>query len=159
MLCHPQVLMRLDLGSDGKIIGTRRVSPNGQVSGLSDYTGREVLVILPGTEEPGATSAWPGSEEFTRLVGEQIREAYERTRILQETYATPWEATRSFMKTVFGAQAPDLMAEIDRWVKSQVREASATGSPERSKTSDDPSGDRKDRSGTSHTAGSTKKRP
>ncbi|MFZ0892624.1 MAG: hypothetical protein WB778_04090 [Thermoplasmata archaeon] len=151
--------MRLDLGPDGKIIGTRRVSPNGQISGLSEYTGREVLVILPGTAEPGFAPAWPGSEEFTRLVGEQIRQAYERTRILQETYATPWEATRSFMKTVFGAQAPDLMDEVDRWVKSQVREASAAGSPDPSKTSDDPSEVRRNRSGTPRSAGSTKKRP
>jgi hypothetical protein len=151
--------MRLDLGPDGKIIGTRRVSPNGQVSGLSDYTGREVLVILPGTEEPSSPSAWPGSEEFTRIVGEQIRQAYERTRILQETYATPWEATRSFMKSVFGAQSPDLMAEVDRWVRSQVREASTAGSPSPSRTSEDPSGERKDRPGTPRSPNSSKKRP
>jgi hypothetical protein len=151
--------MRLDLGPDGKIIGTRRVSPNGQVSGLSDYSGREVLVILPGTAEPSSASAWPGSEEFTRLVGEQIRDAYERTRILQENYATPWEATRSFMKTVFGTQAPDLMAEVDRWVKGQVREAPAPGSTAPSKTSDDPSGERKDRSGAARPSQSTRKRP
>jgi hypothetical protein len=116
--------MKLEIGPDGKIIGTRRVSPNGQVSGLSEFSGREVLVILPGTSEGNSASPWPGSEEFTRLVGEQIRQAYDRYRVLQETYATPWEATRSFMQAVFGVQAPDLMAEVDRWVKSQVREAS-----------------------------------
>jgi hypothetical protein len=154
--------MRLDLGSDGKIIGTRRVSPNGQVSGLSEYSGREVLIILPGTEEPGSPPSWPGSEEFTRLVGEQIRQAYDRTRILQETYATPWEATRSFMKTIFGAQSPDLMAEVDRWVKEQVRDASVNGPPDPSKNSKDDSGDRAGRSGHSGTprSGTTaRKRP
>jgi hypothetical protein len=152
--------MRLDLGPDGKIIGTRRVSPNGQVSGLSEFTGREVLVILPGTAEPNSPSAWPGSEEFTRLVGEQIREAYDRTRVLQETYATPWEATRSFMETVFGAPAPDLMAEVDRWVKNQVRGGSGDGSPDPSKPSDDHSGERTGRRGRSATprSGSAAKR-
>jgi hypothetical protein len=156
--------MRLELGPDGKIIGTRRVSPNGQVSGLSEYSGREVLVILPGTAEPSSPtpSPWPGSEEFTRLVGEQIRQAYDRTRILQETYATPWEATRSFMKTVFGAQSPDLMAEVDRWVKEQVRGASLSESPDPSKTSEDNPGARARRGGQSgrpRSGTATKKRP
>jgi hypothetical protein len=162
MLCRSQEFMRLDLGPDGKIIGTRRVSPNGQVSGLSDYTGREVLVILPGVAEQGTPSPWPGSEEFTRLVGEQIRQAYDRTRILQETYATPWEATRSFMETIFGAPAPDLMAEVDRWVKSQVRDSPTGGSTDPSKTSDDDSGERTGRggrSGTPRSGAAARKRP
>ena len=117
--------MRLDIGADGKIIGTRRVSPNGQVSGLTEYAGREVLVILPGTSEGGAASPWPNVEEMTRMVGEQIRQAYDQYRILQETYATPWEATRSFMQGLFGGRTPDLMAEVDRWIREQVRTTSS----------------------------------
>jgi hypothetical protein len=154
--------MRLDIGPDGKIIGTRRVSPNGQVSGLSEFTGREVLVILPGSSEASSASPWPGSEEFTRLVGEQIRQAYDRYQVLQETYATPWEATRSFMEAIFGGRAPDLMAEVDRWVKSQVRGTSGTRSGSSSESSDEHSGDRTARSGRSDApshGASGKKRP
>jgi len=113
--------MRLEIGPDGKIIGTRRVSPNGQVSGLSEFSGREVLVILPGTSEAGPSAAWTNPDEVARLVGEQIREAYERYRVLQQAYATPWEATRSFMEGMFGGHGPDLTAEVDRWVRSQVK--------------------------------------
>ncbi len=154
--------MRLDIGSDGKIIGTRRVSPNGQVSGLSEFTGREVLVILPGTSEANAASPWPGSEEFTRLVGEQIRQAYDRYQVLQETYATPWEATRSFMEAIFGGRAPDLMAEVDRWVKNQVRDASSGRSPGPSGPSDRGSAERGsdgDRADPPHSGSSGRKRP
>lgn len=123
MLCQTQKTMRLDIGPDGKIIGTRRVSPNGQVSGLSEFSGREVLVILPDSSAAGSPPLWPNMEEVTRVVGEQIREAYDRYRILQETYATPWEATRSFMEGIFGGSTPDLMAEVDRWIRSQVHDA------------------------------------
>ncbi len=154
--------MRLDIGPDGKIIGTRRVSPNGQVSGLSEFAGREVLVILPGTSEASSASPWPGSEEFTRLVGEQIRQAYDRYRVLQETYATPWEATRSFMEAIFGVRAPDLMAEVDRWVKSQVRSASGRPPDGPSDSSDEPSEgrtNRNSRSDTPPTGSSGKRRP
>jgi hypothetical protein len=112
--------MQLEIGPDGKIIGTRRVSPNGQVSGLTEYSGREVLVILPGRSATGAAHPWFSEEEVTRLVNEQIRRAYDQYRILQDTYSTPWEATRSFMEAVFGGRSPDLLAEVDRWIKSQV---------------------------------------
>ncbi len=162
ILWHPHKIMRLDIGPDGKIIGTRRVSPNGQVSGLSEFTGREVLVILPGTSEAGSAPPWPGSEEVTRLVGEQIRQAYDRYRILQETYATPWEATRSFMEAIFGGRAPDLMAEVDRWVKNQVRKGSEGKSSGPSESSDEQSGERANRNGRSDpppSGSSGRKRP
>ena len=123
--------MRLDIGADGKIIGTRRVSPNGQVSGLTEYAGREVLVILPGSSDTGGAASWPNVEEVTRLVNDQIRQAYDRYRILQENFATPWEATRSFMQGMFGRPVPDLMAEVDRWVRSQVRAGGSGGTEER----------------------------
>ena len=129
--------MRLDIGADGKIIGARRVSPNGQVSGLTEYAGREVLVILPGGSDGG--SAPPGSnvEEITRMVNEQIRQAYDRYRILQETYATPWDATRSFMQGLYGWRTPDLVAEVDRWIRDQVRPPSPGGDPRASSPSRD----------------------
>ena len=121
--------MRLDIGADGKIIGTRRVSPNGQVSGLTEYAGREVLVILPGRSDTGSSPSWPNVEEMTRLAGEQIRQAYDRYRVLQDTYATPWEATRSFMQGFFGGSTPDLMAEVDRWIRDQVRPRTSGDDP------------------------------
>ena len=49
-----------------------------------------------------------------------MRQAYERYEILQKIYATPWEATRSFVRNAFGISAPDIAAEVDRWVKSHL---------------------------------------
>ena len=134
--------MRLDIGPDGKIIGTRRVSPNGQVSGLSDLAGREVLVILPGSSDGTSPPPWANMEEVTRLVGEQIRQAYDRYHVLQETYATPWEATRSFMEGIFGGQAPDIMAEVDRWIRNQVHDSPTREPSEPKGPSDSRSHDR-----------------
>lgn len=124
--------MRLDIGSDGKIIGTRRVSPNGQVSGLSEFAGQEVLVIFPGRSDAGTSVPWSSAEEITRMVGDQIRQAYDRYQVLQETYATPWEATRSFMEGLFGGPTPDLMAQVDRWIRDQVRTSEAARDPSKS---------------------------
>jgi hypothetical protein len=115
--------MRLEIGPDGKIIGTRRVSPNGQVSGLTEYSGREVLVILPGASYTEATPSWGSPEAISQAVEEQVREAYHRYDLLQKLYATPWEATRSFVRSAFGPSAPDVVAEVDRWVKEQLKSA------------------------------------
>jgi len=120
--------MRLEIGSDGKIIGTRRVSPNGQVSGLTEFAGREVLVILPGSGNSDSAPPWTSPEGLAQAVGEQMRQAYERYELLQKLYATPWEATRSFVRSAFGSAPPDLVGEVDRWVKDQLRSA-APGQP------------------------------
>jgi len=113
--------MRLEIGPDGKIIGTRRVSPNGQVSGLTEFAGHEVLVILPGSANSDSSRGWGSPESVAQAVEEQMREAYQRYELLQKLYATPWEATRSFVRSAFGAPMADLSADVDRWVKEQLR--------------------------------------
>jgi hypothetical protein len=113
--------MRLEIGPDGKIIGTRRVSPNGQVSGLTEYAGREVLVLLPGAGSSEGPLPWGSPEAVAQAVEEQMRQAYQRYETLQKLYATPWEATRSFVRNAFGVSAPDLGQEVDRWVKDQLK--------------------------------------
>lgn len=123
--------MRIELGPDGKIIGTRRVSPNGQVSGLSDYAGREVLVLIPGGSDSSYGAPWPAGDDTMRMVNDQIRRAYDQYRALQDSYASPWEATRSFLEGVYGTRFPDLTSEVDRWVRSQVAQEPATRAPGR----------------------------
>ncbi len=113
--------MRLEIGPDGKIIGTRRVSPNGQVSGLTEFAGREVLVILPGSSDGTSVPSWGSPEAVAQLVEEQMRQAYHRYELLQKLYATPWEATRSFVQSTFGSLRPDLAADVDRWIQDQLR--------------------------------------
>jgi hypothetical protein len=125
--------MRLEIGPDGKIIGTRRVSPNGQVSGLTEFSGREVLVILPGSSYSDAPPTWGSPEAVAQTVEEQVRQAYQRYGLLQKLYATPWEATRSFVRSAFGTSAPDLVEEVNRWVSEQLRN-SAPSDPARSET-------------------------
>jgi hypothetical protein len=117
--------MRLDIGPGGKIIGTKRVSPNGQVSGLSDYAGREVLVVLledgsgAGSESATAPTGW------SEAVNEQMRRAFDQYQTLQDLYASPWEATRAFLHSVFPwAPVPSLTDQLNRWIESQVSPSS-----------------------------------
>lgn len=118
--------MRLDIGPGGKIIGTKRVSPNGQVSGLSDYAGREVLVVLleDGTGAGSIPSGGPAG--WGEAVNDQMRRAFEQYQSLQDLYATPWEATRAFLQSVFPwAPLPSLTEQIHRWIQTQISDVSA----------------------------------
>jgi hypothetical protein len=56
--------MKIDIGMEGKILGTKRVSPNGQVSGLSEYAGEEVLIVYPGPRERYKTNSKEPSDNI-----------------------------------------------------------------------------------------------
>jgi hypothetical protein len=117
--------MRLEIGPGGKIIGTKRVSPNGQVSGLSDFAGREVLIVLMEDASSAGPAPFGSSTEWSGAVNEQMRRAFEQYQSLQELYATPWEATRAFLQSVFPwAPLPDITDQVNRWIESQVSHTS-----------------------------------
>lgn len=86
--------MRIELGAGGKIIGTRRVSPNGQVSGLRELAGKEVLVILPG--EPGKGFASPEDylKDLEDAVQEQVKRSLEGYLALQKLFIAQPEMPR-----------------------------------------------------------------
>jgi hypothetical protein len=116
--------MRLEIGPGGKIIGTKRVSPNGQVSGLSDLAGREVLIVL--LEDASTAGGVPvgGPAGWGDAVNEQMRRAFEQYQSLQDLYSTPWEATRAFLQSVFPwAPLPSLTDQVNRWIEHQVSQS------------------------------------
>ena len=113
--------MRIDIGRGGKIIGTKRVSPNGQVSGLKEFSGREVLVILPGeVVEEGPESF---ASEFQQLVQDQMQLAFKQSKWLSDRYGSPYEAMREFMRSATpGAAAGKTFQEMfDEWVRAQKK--------------------------------------
>lgn len=113
--------MKLDIGSDGRILGTKRVSTNGQVSGLSEYAGRDVLILLPGSEAPEVKFDFKDYyAEMETAVNEHLRLAFKEYKHLKEKFATPNEATKSFFKTVSPKTFHGLIDNVDTWVKDQV---------------------------------------
>lgn len=39
--------MKIDIGPQGRIVGTKRVSTSGQVAGLAHCAGKDVMIVLP----------------------------------------------------------------------------------------------------------------
>jgi len=116
--------MRIEIGPEGKIVGTKRVSANGQVSGLTEFVGQEVLIILPGRNgfDTGA-----GGEDmvtgFQKAAYDHIRLAFRQYKELQELYGSPAEATKEFLKKVAPSTFHNFLDQVDEWVKEQAKTA------------------------------------
>ena len=117
--------MRIDIGRGGKIIGTKKVSPNGQVSGLKDLAGREVLVILPG--ESGGEGPEEFASEFQSLMQDQMGLAFKQYNWLSDRYPTPYEAMREFVRSATPVAGKSLQEMFDDWVNSQKKRAPGKG--------------------------------
>lgn len=116
--------MKIDIGTEGKILGTKRVSPNGQVSGLSEYAGEEVLVIYPGPREPRIRmEAKDYVHEVEKAVHNQMKSAFGQYQGLKEKYKDEAEATRAFIRDKSPKTFKGLVETVDGWVGSQVKRA------------------------------------
>src|SRR5688500_3568798 len=113
--------MKIDIGSEGKILGTKRVSPNGQVSGLSEYAGEEVLVIYPGPREPRIqTEAKDYLHEVEKAVNNQVKSACRQYKVLKAKYKDEAHATAEFIRNKSPTNFQGLIDNVDAWVKTQV---------------------------------------
>ncbi len=114
--------MKIDIGSEGKILGTKRVSPNGQVSGLSEYAGEEVLIVYPGPREPRIKmEAKDYVKELERAVQGQMRAALTQYKGLKAKYKDEAEATRAFIRDKSPKSFHKLVDSVDSWVGDQVK--------------------------------------
>ena len=116
--------MKIEIGPGGKILGTKKVSANGQVSGLTEYAGQEVIVILPGEEgvETGATN----EEMFIELQKaalDHMKIAFKQYDELQNVFVSPNEAAREFMKKVAPTTFQNFIDQANTWVKEQATNA------------------------------------
>lgn len=116
--------MKIDIGAEGKILGTKRVSPNGQVSGLSEYAGEEVLIVYPGPREPRIKMETKDYlREVEKSVQNQMRQAFKQYQALKDKYSDEAEATRAFIQAKSPKQFKGLVETVDAWVGSQVGKA------------------------------------
>ena len=116
--------MKIDIGTEGKILGTKKVSPNGQVSGLSEYAGEEVLIIYPGPREPRIKmEAKDYVHEVEKAVQNQMRTAFQQYKALKAKYKDETAATREFIRAKSPQSFQGLVESVDSWVASQVGKA------------------------------------
>ncbi|MGQ0535339.1 MAG: hypothetical protein ACT4PT_04630 [Methanobacteriota archaeon] len=111
--------MKIDIGN-GKILGTKVVSQNGQVSGFSEFKGREVLVILPEGEPTVVLDAKDFGREVKLATQEHMRLAFKQYEVLSEKYGSPEEAAKKFLDTYTPKSFQGLFEKADAWVKDEL---------------------------------------
>ncbi|MBI2076973.1 MAG: hypothetical protein HYT80_01185 [Euryarchaeota archaeon] len=113
--------MKIDIGSDGKILGTKRVSANGQISGFTEYAGAEVLVILPGGEMPVVRrDARDVLDEMEKVVEERMKVAFQEYKNLRQRFGSPQKAAESFLRTVSPSNLRGVVERADLWLREQA---------------------------------------
>ncbi len=114
--------MKIDIGN-GKILGTKEVSKNGQISGFTEYAGREVLVILPEDD----TSVQPDGPEIVNEIKHATREhmavAFKEYEQAKERFQGPQEAARAFLDDHAPRSFQGLYGRIESWLQEQATNA------------------------------------
>jgi len=111
--------MKIELGKGAKIIGTKTVSSKGQVSGLTEYAGKEVMVVLVPEEGPTiAPSAEQVLEEIQGAAKEHMELAFDQYERLNEIFGSPDDATREFMRKSAPRSVNIMIDEMDKWLEN-----------------------------------------
>ena len=111
--------MKIDIGN-GKVLGTKRVSPNGQISGFTEYAGQEVLVILPGTDVDVKLSPKDVLREVQAATNEHMKVAFHQYKDLRRRFDSPEKATKEFLARNAPQSFQGLFEKVDAWAKDQL---------------------------------------
>lgn len=114
--------MKIDIGN-GKVLGTKRVSPNGQVSGFTEYAGREVLVILPDQEIDVRLSPRDVVREVQAATNEHMKIAFHQYKDLRRRFESPEHATKEFISRYAPASFQGLYDKVEVFVKESLDKA------------------------------------
>ena len=111
--------MKIEFESGAKIVGTKRVSAKGQVSGLTEYAGKEVMVILIPKE---GKAIKPTKElmyhELQKAAEEHMELAFKNYKKLQDIFGTPEAAVKQFYDKYTPDQVKSMQEAMDKWLEN-----------------------------------------
>lgn len=116
------VPMKIDIGN-GKILGTKEVSSNGQVSGFTEYAGQEVLVVLPEDDTDIEPDAREMVEELKHATQAHMTVAFDEYEQVKGRFRGPSEATRAFLDDHAPRTFKGLYDRVEDWVQQQATQA------------------------------------
>lgn len=114
--------MKIDIGN-GKVLGTKRVSPNGQISGFTEYAGQEVLVILPEKDVDVKLGPKDYLKEVQVAANEHMKVAFHQYKDLRRRFESPEQATKEFLARHAPKNFTGLYEKVEGWAKEQLDKA------------------------------------
>ena len=119
--------MKIEFEPGARIVGTKRVSAKGQVSGLTEYAGKEVMIILVPTDGPAIK---PNMEyfyhELRKAAEEHMELAFKQSKQLTEIFGTSENAVKQFFERYTPESVQKMKGDMDLWLKNFGPDPSAT---------------------------------
>lgn len=108
--------MRIDLRPQGKVVGTRKVSENGQVHGLSEHAGKEVLILVPNGRPIVRNTVADYVHEWQRIAQRNTKRAVKEWEAFQKKLPRNRQAALRLAKDQLEFARAQL--DLDRVVKA-----------------------------------------
>lgn len=112
--------MKINVGPRARIVGTKRVSSEGAVRGLSEFEGREVLIVVPSRTPQTSPTMEDYWIELRRLAETQGRKALQEYKQLRKRYG---KTRLPLTKDLLAVAPPSLHPSIkkaDVWLRAQA---------------------------------------
>jgi hypothetical protein len=108
--------MRIDIGPEGKIVGTKRVAADGQVAGLQSFAGKDVLIVVPEGHATFRFSARDYIHEWQKMAERSAKKAMKEAKRLQKRIPRPQIAVAEIRR--MGEEMP---AKALKMAKKELR--------------------------------------
>jgi hypothetical protein len=112
-------IMKVDIGTQGTVVGTKRVNKDGHVAGLKRYEGKDVLIVVP----DGEPVLRPGVSERVRGVTTRVRTNL-RTAVDAARATTPGKVVARTAKRLEDVRSRRPVMTAETWARTQVEKAS-----------------------------------
>lgn len=110
--------MRIEIGPEGQVIGTKRVNTNGQIGGLKSFAGQDLLVVQPGSRAEYTFTVRDRLHQARVLVAEQARATREEAGHLIQTLRADGGLQKAF-ETYVEAPLKESVSTTRSWVKDR----------------------------------------
>lgn len=84
--------MRIDIGPEGKIVGTKRVAADGNVAGLQPFAGKDVLIVVPEGQATYRFNARDYMHQWQQIAERSAKSAVKEAQRLRTRIPSPREA-------------------------------------------------------------------
>ena len=111
--------MKIEFEPGAKIVGTKRVSAKGQVSGLTEFAGKEVMIILvPKTGKTVKPTMEYFYHELHSAAEEHMKLAFKRSNKLRDVFGTPEKAVKQFFEKYTPQSVQTMKSDLDKWLRN-----------------------------------------
>lgn len=116
--------MRIELGPEGQVIGTKRVNTNGQIGGLKSFAGQDLLVVQPGQKAEYKLTMQDRLHQARAIVAEQARATREEVEHLLKTLRSDGGVKKAY-ETYVETPLNTSLSTTRTWVKDRREQLEA----------------------------------